>query len=370
MPEVMVIGAGPVGLLLSAELKRQGVDVELVESREQAGPGSRAIGIHPPTLAALERSGLTEQLLRLAVRVGRGEARSGGRTLGAVRFDQLSARFPFVATLPQRDTEDVLSTAAPSPQRGVTVSGLAPAEHEVEVQTSAGVRGAPLVVLAGGYRSRELVYRDPSAHIYPDRYLMVDSAAEEEATEPTAVIHLDAEGVLESFPLPGGCRRFVAWDHPEAPQEPHSQQLRMERALDRRGLRFTGTTTGFGVRRFVAPSLRSGRMFVIGDAAHEVSPIGGQGMNLGLLDAASLAPLLATWVRSGRPPELELHRWEQARLRSARRAAGLAGLNTRLGRPAPSALSGIRSDIVKLMLGPGAGKLLARAYAMGFDLHS
>ncbi|RJN32312.1 FAD-dependent oxidoreductase [Nesterenkonia natronophila] len=370
MAEVLVIGAGPVGLLLSAELHRRGVGVELVESRKATSPGSRAIGVHPPTLAALEESGITEQLLGRAVRVRRGEARSNSRPLGSVQFDQLPTRFPFVATLPQAATEEIMSAAAPAPQRGVHVTALTPTQHRVELQTSAGAQCAPIVVLAGGARSRSLVYRAPAAHDYPDRYLMVDSVVDAAADSPTAVVHLDDSGVLESFPLPGARRRFVAWDPPAADQDPAAQHARMESALALRGHLLDGTTTGFGVRRFVAPRLRNGRMFIIGDAAHEVSPIGGQGMNLGLLDAVTLAPLLTEWVRTGRPPEADIRLWERARLSSARRAAGLAGINTQLGRPASRTANLLRGNLVRLMLGPGAGRLLTRAYAMGFDRHS
>ncbi|GAA4918218.1 NAD(P)/FAD-dependent oxidoreductase [Nesterenkonia rhizosphaerae] len=373
MPEVLVVGAGPVGLLLAGELRRRGIDVELLDQRPQASPGSRAIGIHPPVLAALEASGLTERLLEGAVRVTRGEARSAGQVVGAVRFDQISARlnsarFPFVATLPQAVTEGLLGAGAPSPERGVRVTGILSGDHHVQVHTDAGERRAAVTVLAGGAHSRHLVYARPEAYEYPDRYLMTDAHTPNSADESTAVVHLDADGVLESFPLPGQRRRFVAWDAPGASSEPVQMRARLSRALEGREEADVDEVSGFGVRRFVAPRLRNGRVFVIGDAAHEVSPIGGQGMNLGLLDAATLAPLIASWVRTGTVADTELQHWEQSRLRSARRAAALAGLNTRLGRPAKEPLNAARRNLVRAMLGPGTGRIFARAYGMGFDL--
>ena len=117
MRDVVVVGAGPVGMLLAGDLARSGVDVEVLERRPEPGWGSRAIGLHPPVLAALERSGRTERILSSAMRVPRGEARSGGKQLGVVRFDRLSTRFPFVATLPQSETDAALAADAPAPLR-------------------------------------------------------------------------------------------------------------------------------------------------------------------------------------------------------------------------------------------------------------
>jgi 2-polyprenyl-6-methoxyphenol hydroxylase-like FAD-dependent oxidoreductase len=371
MAEVLVVGAGPVGTLLAAELARFGVDVAVVERRPDAGGGSRAIGLHAPTLAALEAGGATDRILARAVRVRRGEARSDGRTLGVVDFGSLDVRHPYVATLPQAETEIALRGEGPEPERGLTVTRVEPERSRVRVETDRGERTAPLVVFAGGVGARGLVYRDSALRraAYPDRYLMTDAAVPPRADADTAVVHLARGGVLESFPLPDGQRRFVAWDEGGS-LEPAALTTRLREALRTRGeeeaAESVTAATAFGVRRVLAPAMRRDRLFVIGDAAHEISPIGGQGLNLGLLDAAMLAPLLAAWVRFGTAPEPDLSEWERDRLRSARIAGRMAAVNMRLGRPVSAATHAARSRVFGSVLA-ATGSLVPHAYAMGFD---
>ncbi|KHK96615.1 hypothetical protein LK09_14935 [Microbacterium mangrovi] len=377
MPDVVVVGAGAVGMLLAEELTRRGVDVGLYEQRPRSAPGSRAIGIHATTLAALEQSGVTERLLDKALRVRRGEARADGRVLGVVRFDRLSTRFPFVATLPQSETEAVLASAAPTPIRGARVTGLRECDRtvRVEIVTEAGPLevDAKILVVATGAGGRGLVYRRAGLHRtdYRDRYLMTDLDAPPRPDADVAVVNLAREGVLESFPLPGGRRRFVAWDPTDADPDPRARVSRLREALAMRGEAGAADAvedaTAFGVRAIVAPRLRRRRVVVIGDAAHEVSPIGGQGMNLGFLDAVGLAPLLAEWVRTGNAPDAELDAWERRRVASARTAARLAAVNTRLGQALPLPAHRLRSVAVRGMLTPPLGSVFAKAYAMGFD---
>lgn len=384
MTEVLVVGAGPVGTVLAAELSRRGVAVRVLERRPTAGGGTRAIGLHAPVLAALEESGITERLLSRALRVPRGVARAEDRVLGTVRFDRLSARFPFVATLPQADTEAVLAEASVAPQRGVEVTALRPRDRAVQVTLAhrAGPADgaveeltAPIVVLAGGWASRALAYREGRvpATTYPDRYLMADIPVPDRPDADTAVVNLTPGGVLESFPLPGSVRRVVAWDAAAEPTVdlPEIRVERLQAALRSRGEGAVAdavqTATAFGIRRVCAPRLRRGRLFVIGDAAHEVSPIGGQGMNLGLLDAVGLAPLLAQWARTGAAPEAELAAWERRRVDSARRAGALAAVNTLLGRPRGALGDIARRTLVRTMLAPPMGRGFAWAYAMGLD---
>ncbi|WP_353827153.1 FAD-dependent oxidoreductase [Agromyces sp. SYSU T0242] len=375
--DAIVVGAGPVGLLLASELCRRGLDVELLERRAAAGRGSRAVGVHPPVLAALEPSGITDRLLAGAVRVSRGEARSGGALLGVVRFDRLGVRFPFVATQPQHRTEAALAAGGPEPVRGATVLALVRrADHvvvRVEVEGRVVERRARIVAVATGGAGRGLVFRHgaAAARDYDDRYLMADAGVGERDDADMAVVHLHRAGVLESFPLPDGRRRFVAWDPPGGETDDATRASRLRRALAARGEPGAADAiteaAAFGVRRFVASSMRRGRVFVLGDAAHEVSPIGGQGMNLGLLDAVALAPLLERWIASGREPGPELARWERRRVSSARIAAGLAGANTALGRPRSGAADALRRTALRTAFAPPLDRLFAHAYAMGFD---
>ncbi|WP_448261939.1 FAD-dependent oxidoreductase [Microbacterium aurum] len=431
MPEVLIVGAGPVGIMLGAELTRRGVEAVVLERRTAVGAASRAIGLHAPVLAALEDGGATERILAGAVRVARGECRGlgadGWERLGTVRFDRLSLRFPFVATLPQPATEAALGHGGAPVVRGETVTAIRRDGDRVRVLSS-GADGqrewdAAVVVVAGGSAARDLVYRPGAIAVrhYPDRYLMVDAPVPERADAETAVVTLAPGGVLESFPLPGGRRRFVAWDRRDAgagsggagaagagsgsdsagagsdsagagsagaesgslagagagslagtaAEDPAERDRRLRRALEERGEADAAASaiggTSFRVRRTVAPRLRRGRVLVVGDAAHEVSPIGGQGLNLGLLDAAGLAPLLTGWLHTGSAPNLDLERWEQRRVRSARIAAGIATLNTALGRPLGPRADAARSAALRVALSAASARVFAHAYAMGFD---
>nr|MDQ5862268.1 FAD-dependent monooxygenase [Actinomycetota bacterium] len=89
MVDVLIVGGGPVGLYLAALLLQEGVGVRVLEQRLHRDRHSRAIGIHPPALAALDRVGIASALVLEGVPIRRGIALSGGKTVGTMSFAQV-----------------------------------------------------------------------------------------------------------------------------------------------------------------------------------------------------------------------------------------------------------------------------------------
>jgi 2-polyprenyl-6-methoxyphenol hydroxylase-like FAD-dependent oxidoreductase len=372
MLDVLIAGAGPVGLYLGALLLQQGHTVRIVEQRPARSTHSRAIGIHPPALEALDLIGVGDLLCAEGVRIRRGIARSDRRLVTGLSFASASPRHPYVLAIPQVRTEALLEQRVTEldPQalrRGVRMLRMADDGASVRVVTDVGELRARILVAADGARStvRSSLGVGVRQRRYPDTYLMGDFA-ESTADGDVAVLYLETGGIVESFPLPGAIRRWVV--HTDAlvgqPTAIGLAQLLRERTGMVVDPDSNSMLSAFGVRAGLARRMVRGRTALIGDAAHEISPIGGQGMNLGWLDAYALAPLIGTAL-AGRATGRGLLRWEQQRLRAARRAAWQAELNMALGRPLPAKVLRARNTLVGTLAGPRpAQRLIARRFTM------
>ena len=397
--EVLIAGGGPAGLVLACLLAMDGVDVVVLERRNQPRTHSRAIGLHPPALAVLNRIGLESSALTEGTRVHAGTAYSRGRRLGALSFEEAWPHRPFVLTLPQNRTEALLSQRLKQLAPGALQSGWELADF-TERPTHEGQTGLPIHATARStvsdpydsdvemhWQAKILIGADgphslvryttgiaTQARALKDTYIMGDFAQHTNAApdehDETASIFLEPAGVVESFPLPGQMRRWVA--HTGAELMPESPRGLTDLIAERTGTavdpRTSTMISAFHVRRRLVQQMVIGRCLIIGDAAHEVSPIGGQGMTLGWLDAVEVAPLLIQVLSGQNPAPLDrlenFRTFEQRRRSAARTVAWQAELNMALGRPMSLSATSVQNAVLQTVLSTRMRHRLAKAFTM------
>lgn len=377
MHDVIVVGGGPVGLYTALLLRQAGLDAVVLERRTDRSSHSRAIGIHPPALRALEAGGIADELRERGVLIRDGVARSAGRHVGTISFSTLPGAETYVLAVPQATTEEILERRLEEEfpgtlRRGVSVLSARDAGDHVLASTRGqggdAVLQARLLVAADGARSSirdGAGIRAPSRR-YPDCYVMGDF---KDATDDgdNAVLYLETGGIVESFPLPGGIRRWVV--RVGCPvQRPTAEDL-TSLIHERTGVDVDPGTnsmlSAFDVQSRLAERFVAGRTILVGDAAHEVSPIGGQGMNLGWLDAVRLVPIITASVRDKQGVAARLAVYEKERRAQAALARRKAHINMALGRPLPAAFMRPRNAILAALIRNDAVHAgVARAFTM------
>lgn len=372
--DVAIVGAGPVGLWLASSLLQQGVDARVVERSTEPTRESRAIGIHPPGLACLASIGAAAALQERGVAIRRAHAFGARGLLGSVSFSAPPLAFPFVLAVPQAVTEAVLERAllARSPGallRGHPCTGVEPGPACVRVLLSprGGARTLIAKYVVGCDGKNSVVRRGlaipATGGRYDDHFLMGD-VPDDTPFGSEAAVFLHPRGMIESFPLPGGLRRWVAATgrerveaSPEALADIVASRLHTKLRVEH-----TSMISSFTAERQLASRFATDRIALAGDAAHVVSPIGGQGMNLGWLDAQLLSPLLAACVHGQAEPHAALERYARRRRHAAKLAIRRAEMFMGIGRARRNPR--LRDALVQSVLKPPVRPLAGRLFTM------
>ncbi|WP_245215765.1 FAD-dependent monooxygenase [Pararoseomonas baculiformis] len=324
MSPILIVGAGPVGLTMAAELARYGLPVRIIDRSPHPAETSRAIVIWSRTLELLERAGCADAFLEIGHRVHAATIRSGEAVLGRTELCDIASAYNFALMVPQSDTERLLGAHLRS--FGVSV------EREVElVSFTASAEGVTArLAHAGG---REETVETPwllgcdGAHsavrhglgaefegtAQRDDWILADVRLEGEARPPTDEIttYLHRDGPLAIFPMAGGRARMIAAVGESSPGHPRPAPT-IEEVQALLGQRAGGEIraldpvwlASFRINGRKARDYRQGRVFLAGDAAHIHSPAGGQGMNTGMQDAINLAWKLAMVAQGAAAPAL------------------------------------------------------------------
>jgi len=323
-PDVLVVGAGPTGLSLAAQLHLHGARVLVVDRQRDRVHESRALAVQPRTLEVLEPLGVTDQLVELGNRAVQLRMHFPRRSVTIPLFDigTTDTAYPYLLFISQAETErildDHLAARGVVVRRGVELTALTQDGDAVRCRLkdengSETIVRASYVVGSDGARStvREQAGIDFVGGGYPQTFVLADLEAD--GIEPGAAhTFLSGQGMLFFFPL----GRPATWrvlamrqrSDPTPPGRPVTleevQQLVDPYTGGRVRLRDPVWMTNFRLYNRGATRYRTGRVFLAGDAAHIHSPAGAQGMNTGIQDAVNLGWKLGLVVRGLADPAL------------------------------------------------------------------
>ncbi|MCZ0710608.1 NAD(P)/FAD-dependent oxidoreductase [Microbacterium paraoxydans] len=351
--DVLVVGGGPVGLLLACLVGQDGRRVRVCERRPEPGTQTRAIGIHRPGLDALDAAGVGTGVRSEALRLSGGEVRSRGRRLAALTF---TTERP-ILTLAQPRTEELLRDRLRTLQPDALQSGsVVRSVRDEGAFVRVGIDGehgrreetASIVVVADGVRSplREAFGAGWRARTGTAGYAMLD--VDDPPADDRAVLYFEPDGLVESFPLPGGRRRWVVREDRGGTVTSVAELAGLVAQRTGHALEVdpTAPVSSFRAAQHAARRLHRGRIVLLGDAAHEVSPIGGQGMNLGWVDALRLVAALRRTDRGAAPV---LDGFAREVQRAARKAHHRSAFFMAMGAPAVAPVVAMREGLVRTL---------------------
>ncbi len=337
---VLISGAGPTGLALALNLARRGVTFRLLD--ENAGPGehSRAMAVQARTLEFYRQFGIAEEVVNAGVIVRSAHLRTGSATERGehertVQFTEIGAGlspYPFALAYPQDDHERFLVAKlrdmGVEVERNAKVTGLVADTEGASVTVTRGdgssetIRASYVCGCDGAHSAvRQSLGIGFSGGTYDQMFYVADVKTAQ-GWVPDLYLNLGSDILVLMLPVrSSGMQRLIGLVPPELTQK---ADLNFD-DIRGRAEALLGVTieqlnwfSAYHVHHRVADRFRQGCAFLLGDAGHVHSPVGGQGMNTGIGDAMDLGWKLASVVR-GRAPDALLDTYEPERIAFARK---------------------------------------------------
>ncbi len=330
-PEVLIAGAGPTGLVLALWLTRLGVRVHIIDKAAAAGTTSRALAVHARTLELYRQLDLAGPVAAKGYSVPGARLWLSGREAARVPFESLVSDltpYGFLHIFPQDEHETLLiehlKAAGVEVERQTELLGFADQGNRINARlrgADGSERAVTAAFIAGcdGARSivRQVMGSGFPGGTYPQVFYVADVEGEGAAFNGDLNVDLDESDFLAIFPLADRARvRLIGAI--DANEGKDLEKLTFDDISDRatRSLALKVNRVNwfsvYHVHHRVTDRFRQGRAFLLGDAAHIHTPVGGQGMNTGIGDAINLAWKIQAVLR-GRATEQLLDTYESER---------------------------------------------------------
>jgi 2-polyprenyl-6-methoxyphenol hydroxylase-like FAD-dependent oxidoreductase len=328
-PEILIVGAGPVGLTLACELLRHGTACRIIDMGEGPSVWSKAAAVQTRTMEVFDDMGIAAAMTARGRPVYGVSIFSGEKRVGRLHIDLHDTPYPYILGISQRDTEillgEHLARLGGRVERGVKLAGFTQdeggvtADLELADGTKSQARAGWLIGCDGAHSAvRKALGFSFEGSTFEQSLIQADIKATIPAPhdDHEAVLFLSPAGAVGFLPVfAEGRYRLIVMAPPEDRSEPTLENFRSiiaERCPPGTELSDPAWMIGFRFHSRIAQSYRSGRVLLAGDAAHIHSPAGAQGMNLGIQDAYNLAWKLSLVVRgAGRPGLLDSYEAER-----------------------------------------------------------
>lgn len=331
---ILIVGAGPTGMVLALWLTKAGIAVRLIDKQASTGQASRAMVVQARTLEFYRQLEIVDSVLAQGIKVQGLQIRQQNQVVVNTKFGDLGtgiSAYPFVLSYPQDEHEQLL--AAELTALGVQI------EWNTELVRFEGQQDAVMATLLTeqgeqAFKCAYLCGCDGASstvrhHLgfsfeggtYTQRFFVADTEVANTDLPPYLIAHLDNGSFCLAFPLRhAGMIRFIGLIPPTQAEQKNLSFADLQAYVEGlTGLRVLNTHwfSIYQVHHRLAEHFQAGRIFLAGDAGHIHSPAGGQGMNTGIGDAVNLAWKLAD-VITGKAKESLLASYEIERMRFAK----------------------------------------------------
>jgi 2-polyprenyl-6-methoxyphenol hydroxylase-like FAD-dependent oxidoreductase len=319
--DVLITGAGPVGMTLASELRRHGICCRIIDKSLETAQTTKAIGVQARTLELLEKTGLAEAMISQGMPVNQIALHSHRKLLARVNFaSSIDSAYPYILMIPQDKTETILNEhliqQGVTIERGIELTSLTQTGNGVDVQLHhlngdvEQVTTRWLIGCDGAHSTiRHLLDVDFPGSAFEESFLLADVSLDNDFPKHELMVYMHAGEAVAFFPMLDGQFRVFGVYKPSMQPTGEVTLEEVQHMIDVCGppnVRAHHPTwcARFQVNQRKVKNYKKGRAFLLGDAAHIHSPVGAQGMNTGMQDAFNLAWKLALVVSQHAPDSL------------------------------------------------------------------